>query len=198
VRRRAATAALTLAILVGLGLVPVQARAADAAAGIADLLWPAFNLVLLLAVLIYFARKPIRSFFAGRRAQIQNELQGSADQLEEAEATYTKWQRRLIGLESEIEAIRTTSRQRAEAERERILSEAQASADRIRRDAISAIEQELRRARDELREEAAQLALELAAERLEREVTGEDRDRLLDEFIDRVAAPESPAARDES
>jgi F0F1-type ATP synthase membrane subunit b/b' len=46
---------------------------------------------------------------------------------------------------------------------------------------------ELRRAREVLREEAAQLAIELAGERLAREVTDTDRDRLVDEFIDLIA-----------
>jgi F0F1-type ATP synthase membrane subunit b/b' len=50
---------------------------------------------------------------------------------------------------------------------------------------------ELRRAREELREEATQLALKLATERLEREVTDADRDRLLDEFIDRIDETQS-------
>lgn len=172
---------------------PVQASE-DASGGLSDLLWSSFNLAILLGVLIYFGRRPIQAFFANRRQEIQRELKDSANQLAEAEATYAEWQRRLIGLESELEEIRTISRQRAESERERILSDARASADRIRRDATSAVEQELRRAREELRDEAAQLALELAARRLEREVGDVDRDRLVDEFIDRVesGAPARP------
>lgn len=182
-----------------LWLFPLQARAADDAhGGLADLLWPSVNLLILLAALIYFARRPIQAFFAGRRDGIQAELQGSADQLAEAEATYAKWQHRLIGLESELEGIRATSRQRAEDERNRIISDARASAERIRRDAASAVEQELRRARGALRAEASQLAMELAAERLEREITDEDRNRLVDEFIDRVATTAAPARREDS
>jgi F-type H+-transporting ATPase subunit b len=142
--------------------------------------------VILVAVLVHFARKPIRDYFASRRSEIQSELKGAADQLSEAEATYSKWQRRLADLEAELQEIRATSSQRAEAERDKILSDAHATAERIRRDASVAVEMELRRAREELREEATQLAIELATERLEREVTDADRDRLLDEFIDRI------------
>jgi F-type H+-transporting ATPase subunit b len=161
-------------------------------ASLADLLWPTFNFLLLLAVIIYFARKPIQAFFTARRNEIQTELEDAASQLSEAEATYAKWQRCLINLEEELEEIRATSRQRAEAERDRILSDARSSAERIRREAAAAVELELRRARKELSKEAAQLALELAAEQLEREITDTDQDRLIDEFIDRVAA--APAA----
>lgn len=170
-------------------LLALPAHASEeSASGLKTLLLSAFNLVLLIAVLIYFARKPLRAYFDKRRSAIRSELQTAADQLATAETTYANWQRRMIDLDRELEGIRATSRQRAEAERERIIADARASAERIRRDATAAIELELRRAREVLREEAAQLAIELAGERLTREVTDADRDRLIDEFIDLVAS----------
>jgi F-type H+-transporting ATPase subunit b len=104
----------------------------------------------------------------------------------------------MIDLEGELDEIRATSRQRAEAERERIIEDARATAERVQRDATTAIELELRRAREILREEATQLAIELAGERLSREVTEADRDRLIDEFIGLIAStPDSGASQRE-
>jgi len=178
---------LATALVALLVALPAQASEENSS-GLSELLWPVVNLIILIAVVVHFARKPMRDYFAGRRSEIQSELKGAADQLAEAETTYAKWQRRLIDLEAELEEIRTMSRQRAEAERDKILSDARAAAERIRRDAAVAVEMELRRAREELRVEATQLAIELATEQLEREVTDADRDRLLDEFIDRIEA----------
>jgi len=170
----------------------------DGAVGLGAFLWPAVNLAFLVAVLVYFTRKPLRAYFDQRRSDIQGELQTAADQLATAETTYAKWQRRMIGLERELDEIRATSRQRAEAEREHIIETARATAERIRRDTTVAIELELRRAREILREEAAQLAIEMASERLTREVTDADRDRLIDEFIDLIAStPNSGASPQE-
>jgi len=177
-------AAASLLILLAL---PASASG-DSAAGMQIIIWPAVNLVILFAVLVYFARKPLRAYFDKRRSDIQGQLQAAADQLATAEISYAKWQRRMIDLETELDQIRATSRQRAEAERERIIGDARASAERIQREATTAVELELRRAREILREEAARLAIELAGERLAREVTDADRDRLIDEFIDLVAA----------
>ena len=151
-------------------------------------LWPALNLVILIAVLVYFARKPLQAYFEKRRSEIQGELQSAADQLATAESTYAKWQRRMIDLEGELDEIRATSRQRAEAERERIIQDARATAERIRAMQPPPSNLELRRAREILREEATQLAIELAGERLSREVTEADRDRLIDEFIGLIAS----------
>ena len=59
----------------------------------------------------------------------------------------------------------------------------------------TAIDHELRRARASLRDEAADLALQLAAEALRARVTDEDRARLVDEFIDTIeAGGQSPGA----
>jgi F-type H+-transporting ATPase subunit b len=180
---------LRCAITLLLILLAQPAHASDdSASGLEAFLWPAVNLAILISVLVYFARKPLRAYFDKRRSDIQGELQTAADQLATAETTYANWQRRLIDLDGELEEIRATSRQRAEAERERIIEDARSSAERIRRDATAAVELELRRAREVLREEAAQLAIELAGERLAREVTDTDRDRLIDEFIDLIAS----------
>jgi len=177
-------------------LLALPARAADqSAGGLQNFVWPAVNLVILLAVLVYFARKPLQAYFDKRRSDISDDLQSSAAELATAESTYAKGQRRRIDLEGELDEIRATSRQRAEAERERIIGEARATAERIQRDAATAIDLELRRARESLREEAAQLAIELAGERLSREVTDADRDRLVDEFIGLIAStPDSGAS----
>jgi len=82
--------------------------------------------------------------------------------------------------------IRADARDRAEAERNHILADAASAAERIRNDARSAVDQELRRAREDLRREAAELAVELAAEALRSRVTDADRSRLVDEFIQTI------------
>ena len=119
-------------------------------------------------------------------AKMQGEIDRSTALLEDAQARLSNWQRRLVELDSELVGIRETGRRRAEEERERILTDARASAERIRREAAAAIEQELRRARGELREEAADLAIELAGELLIQELGDSDHDRLVSEFVERI------------
>ncbi len=179
---------LTIMTAAALIVLTLPALASDDSheSGAGVMIKTALNLALLLGALVYFARKPVLDYFESRRRTIEEDLAGAAAQLRGAEATFSKWQRRVIDLGSELEQIRTTSRQRAESERERIITEAEAAAQRIRDNASAAITQELRRARQQLREEAAQLAIDMAAQRLAREVTDADRDRLLNEFIDRV------------
>lgn len=176
---------MTRAALFTIALL-LPASPALAKSGEGGLLYPILNFVLLLGVLFYFARAPIRKFFHDRRAEIQRDLQRAADLKREAEERYSLWQRKLMDLEDELAKIRETSRGRAESERDHILAEATASAERIRSDATAAIEQELRRSREILRGEAADLAVELAENLLRDHVSDTDRNRLVSEFIDRI------------
>ena len=168
-----------------------------ASGGLRDLLWPAANLALLIAVLVYFARAPIRAFFASRQGRIREDLDSAARALSDAEARHAEWQRRLVELDEDLARIRAQARERAEAEREHILVDARAAAERIRADARVAVDQELERAREDLRHEAARLAIEVAAEALRAQVNDADRSRLVDEFIrgiEREAASPPPRA----
>lgn len=147
---------------------------------------PFVNLLILAAVLVYFGRKPIVAFFDQRRLQIEDDLQKAAALKADAEKRFTTWQSKLADLQQELDRIRTGSRERAEAERRQILADAEATAERIKKDATAAIEQELRRSRAILHEEAADLAVDLAGDLLRQQVTDADRDRLVSEFIERI------------
>jgi len=171
-------------------LFPLLALLAAAPAHAAGdgLFYPTLNFVLLIGTLFVLTRKPIRAFFDARRDQIRGDIEAAAELKREAEERYSTWQRKLSDLETELAEIRATANERAELERERLLADARASAERIRQDAAHAVDQELRRAKSRLRDEAAELAVELAAGVLKDQVTAGDRSQLLDEFIGRIEA----------
>ncbi len=189
-----------LAILAVALLAPGVALAEEGGhegGGLGTLLAHAFNFLLLLGVLIYALRKPLSQFFANRRRAIQEDLRRAGALLADAQARLAEWEGRIARLDAEVAAIQSASRERAEAERGRIVEEARLAAERIRRDAQAAIEQEARRAREALRGEAAELAVELATKLVREQVTEADRTRLLEEFVGRVqqGAAGAPAAR---
>lgn len=191
-RRALRTAAIRTApaiLLAWLEAAPARA-ASEGGSGAAELVWTAVNLVVLLAVLFYFGRKPVRAFFHERRDRVQRELREAEELRREVEARLGAWQRKLSRLDEEVARLRGLAREQAEAERERILADARAAAGRIERDAAAVIDQELRRSREELRREAAELTVRLAGELLARQVSEADRARLVDEFIESVERDE--------
>jgi F-type H+-transporting ATPase subunit b len=160
-----------------------------------NLVWHAVNLLLLLGVIVYFARSPIQTYMAERRTAIESNLDSARRELESAEAKLAECKARVDSLDREMADIRDAVRAQAEGERDRLLADARAAADRIRRDARLAVEQEGLRARENLREEAADLAVRLAGDLLKRQVGDADRSRLVDEFVASIESPREPAAR---
>ncbi len=150
------------------------------------LFWQVVNASLLIAVLIYFARKPVLSYLAERRDGIENDLESSAKLLAEAEGKLSEWSAKVADIDREAAEIRDATRRAAETERDRIVADAEVTAERIRRSAGAVVDRELQRARVALRREAADLAVELAGKLLEDQVNDGDKTRLIDEFIGNV------------
>jgi F-type H+-transporting ATPase subunit b len=183
-------------VLLGIALATPAWASSDAGGGsflgLSTLTWQVLNFLLLVTVLFVAGRGPVLSYLASRRAEIQGDLSASKELLAQAEAKLSEWQERTGRLESELAQIRDTSRRLAEQERNEILAQAHASAERIRSDATAAVEQELRRARAELSAEASELAVELAGTILREQVGSDDQQRLFDEFLQRIGDAPRP------
>ncbi|MBW2712343.1 MAG: ATP synthase F0 subunit B [Deltaproteobacteria bacterium] len=172
--------------LVVLGLLLTlagTASASDGGSAMRDFAWSWFNLILLLGVLFYFARKAVPGLMAVRRATVKNEIDQAANLLEEAESKMSEWQGKIEQLDQEVDQIRTDSLRLAESEKERILAQARQTAERIREEGKISVARELENARAELRTEVADLAIEVAREILAQQVNDADRAKLLDGFI---------------
>ncbi len=141
------------------------------------------NLLLLAAVLFYVARKPVLEYLAGRRSEIQENIERSEKLLADAQSRLAEWEARASGLESEVALIKADTRRAAEKQGEDIVAAAEATAERIRISAAAVVDREVFQAREGLRGEAADMAVEMAARILRDNVTDSDRSRLVDEFI---------------
>ena len=184
-----------LVVLLGLAItLPAFAAGGNEGGGeTMKFVWELLNFFLLVGAIVYFVRKPAVKFFASRREEIGGELESAARVLEEAEGRFGEWQQKMAEVDGEFEQIRSRERERAQQESNRILADAEQTAERIKADAANAVERELRRAQAQLREEASDLAIELAANILREAVVDSDRDRLMDEFISRIEQT-SPSA----
>jgi len=175
-------------------LAASPAAASEEGGGLMEFVWEAGNLLLLLGVLVYLGRKPVLNYMSERRLRIQENLANSERLLKQAEDRLSEWNQKASKLDAEVEELRQMARDRAEQEKAQILEDARLAAERIKRDAASGVDRELERAKQALRDEAADLAVELAGKLLQEQVTDGDRDRLVDEFVAEIeAGSKSPA-----
>jgi len=168
-----------------LALAPALALASEGAEGgvLSSVLWHLGNLVIFLAVLIWFAGPRLRAFLFQRRKEIERQLEEARRLRADAEARDAEWRGKLEGLQAEAARITDEARALGRAEREKILAQATEQAERIRKDAERTAAQEMTRARTELRDEAVRLAMGLAERMVRENVNEEDQRRLVEEYL---------------
>lgn len=159
---------------------------ADSGAVTKDFIWRCLNFAVMAGLLGYFLIKPFRNALSGRRDGIEKALADAQAAREEAEAKFAEYDSKLTRAAAEIEEMRASLRREGELERDRVLANAREMAEKIKAEAGKAAENEVARARTELRREASRLAIAMAEELLKKNVSAADQQRLVDEYMSKV------------
>ena len=158
-------------------------EAAQTFLGIPFTVWQVANLVLFLGVLVYFLKKPLVTFFTGRRLGIEQALKTAEEKRMRSEALAAEITARMDRIESELSALRQHAEREAGAEQASLIAQTEADAERIVARASAEIDSRVRSARQELTSYAGDLSVEIAEEILKKNLTPEDQKRLLREGV---------------
>jgi len=181
---RASARTLTAAAVV-LGALPASAWAAEEAQASPwmDLLWKGINLVVLVGLIVYFARKPLGAALRAMAKESYDAWSG-AHRASEAALRETEEQRKQIdGLAGELSRMVADAKADGEREEARLLQEARVLADRIVALARERAEQEVAKARTELQRQIAGEALRLAEQMIRERATPEQRRKLMEGYL---------------
>jgi F-type H+-transporting ATPase subunit b len=162
------------------------AEAEHHAPSINDIWFPLANFLIYAFSLVKFAFPLVRDFLRSRRDEVVSTISQASAKKQAAEALVNEYRAKLAGLETEVQSILASLRQEGERERNRVVSEAQATAVKIKEDASFLAEQEVKMARQKLREEMAELAAATARQLVERNLSSADQTRLADDFIQTI------------
>lgn len=173
-------------------LAPITAMAAggeghaDSAVLIKDFAYRSFNFALMVGLLVYFVRKPLRNGLRNRREEIEKTLAQAEEAKKAAEAKYREYSDKLEKATEEIETISASIRREGELERDKILVSAREMSSKIQQEADAKAANAVAKAKSDLRDEAARLAVELAENMLKKEFSPTDQKRLVDEYMQKV------------
>jgi F-type H+-transporting ATPase subunit b len=156
------------------------------------------NFGILVGAYYVLGRKPVSEALQTRRDSIAKDIEEAQRAKAAAEERAKIYQSKLERLEDEVKAARTALLKAGEAERERIVSDAEAKADRLRHDAQFLVEQELKQVKQDIWREAVEAAIAGASELLAGRVTSADQERLADEYLASLSAEKGAPARDSS
>lgn len=182
-----------LAVVVAI-LVPVLAVASgggehhpDSGAQLKDFGWRVVDFALLVGIVVWALKKAnVKGSLADRQQQIEKNLSEARTAREAAEAKLKEYTEKLDKANQEVDALRAAMLKEAEVEKQRIIAEAQAAAAKVAVQAAQAADQEVLKARTELRVEAARLAVELAGGKLGAAVQKADHDRFVQDYLGKV------------
>ncbi len=151
-----------------------------------EILKQAINFVLLAGVLVYFLRKPLSSFLAERSELLRKAIDDAAKARAEAAEKLSSIESRTAKLGDEISLLNAKMDAEAGAEARRLQETAAVEISRIRTQAEFAGEQEVKKAREELRREASLLAAHAAEELVRKTLSPEDQERLVRENLEKI------------
>ena len=183
---------IPLTIMSGLVLLPAVVLAsgggghADSGVILKDFAYRCFNFALLVGLVAYFVTKPIRKGLKGRTEEIEKTLADAQAAKEAAEAKHLEYSEKLAKATEEIASITDSIRREGELERDKIIAAAKELAINVEQEAENKAAGVVTKARTELREEAASLAVELAKDMLKKQVSADDQERLVEEYMQKV------------
>ncbi len=155
-------------------------------AKITDFIWRTVNFIVFAGLLVYLVAKPAKQFFAGRSSDIGETFEELEAKKAEAEAALMAAQERLAQVGAEREKLLEQFMAEGEAEKEKIIEKAEMVAARIKEMAALSIEQETKKATQELRKEVAEQATQMAEELIRKEITPTDQNKLVEEYLQKV------------
>jgi F-type H+-transporting ATPase subunit b len=149
--------------------------------------WEILSFGILLWVLYKYAFPPILETLDMRERKIRESLEQAERHRVEAERRMQEYEAKLTAASREAEAVLIQAKERAQ----RLLDENEqrlgAEAERVKGEATREIDQERRKAIQEIRSQATDLALLVAEKVVERSLNDADHRRLADEAIAAVA-----------
>jgi len=192
--KRNLSAALTIAALTIATVLLAPAAVFAAEAGhdtsiggmILGMGWPVANFIIFLWVLNRYLRKPLQDYLASRSTTIRKELVDAAALKSNATAQLATIEQKLQALPGELTALRTRGAEEIAAEEQRIATQAAADRDRLLEQTRREIDLQVRLAKKDILEHAADLSVQLATDRIKKEVTPADQDRLVDRYLTQV------------
>ena len=141
------------------------------------------NLVILYLLLKKFLFKPVHKFLAARKEEVEN-LYGEAEEAkEQAQHDKTVYEDKLAAADSEAREVVRSAMTKANEMSDEILADTGREVARMKARAAADIAQERKRAANALKDDVADLSMEIAEKVIGREIGEDDHRALIDDCI---------------
>lgn len=151
-----------------------------------DMLVMLFFFILLIYLVSKFAWGPVMDMMKKREDYIANEIEQAEKNRAEAEKASKEAVERLKQTKQEAQKIIEDARTAGLKQQEDIITSAKKEAERIKQAAQEEIQNEKEKAIKALQEQVASLSVLIASKVIEKEISAQDQEKLIEEYIKEV------------
>jgi F-type H+-transporting ATPase subunit b len=149
-------------------------------------IWTIVTFLVLLTLLAKFAWRPLLEALETRQNAIRKSLDDAQRAKEELERLHVESGQIIQRARNDAEAVIAQSRSDGDRLREELKQKARAEADHIVKNAERQIQLETSRALEQIRHEAIDLSVMIASKIIQRNLSKEDNEKLIDEALKQV------------
>jgi len=147
-----------------------------------------FNFAVVVLILWYFGRKPVGVFLVARSEAVAKAIVEAEQLSREMSASLEKWERDWKASEAHAKQHLEEARTAMLRHRESVLAAARADAERLRREGGMQGKSEIVKAKASLRRQLVDRSIKMAQTFLEGQLSEKDRQKLVGEYLERVAS----------
>ncbi|MCI5816969.1 F0F1 ATP synthase subunit B [Ruminococcus sp.] len=153
---------------------------------VGSLLFTLLNTLILFLVIKHFLFGRVHAVLEARQQEVAKTYQEAEDASKHASQLEQEYTGLMQNAKTESEQLIRNATRTAQTRSEEILAQARKDSGDMLEHAAEQIEQDKKRARNQLRGEISDLAVEVARKVVERDLNSGDHDRLISDFIDSV------------
>jgi F-type H+-transporting ATPase subunit b len=151
-----------------------------------EYMWKIIDFGVLVFILVKFGKKPMQDMLRKRTETIEKTLKEAKEAKEAALKALQQVEQRLKTKDAEVAEIVAAAKKSGELERDRIIEESGRLKEKILEQAKTNIDYELKNAKESIKAEAVELAMELAEKKLKEQLTRTEQEKLLDESLVKI------------
>jgi len=172
--------------LVFLLLLPAVAYCSEKEGEGGGFSWKVINFAVFAVAGYLIWKKKLKGLLEERKEGIKRALAEAEQKRDEAEARLKEYMEKAGQFENRIEEVKRNIKEEAEAEKQRIIEEGKLLLAKMNEQTMFAIGQEVKKAKEDIRSEIAELAVELSREILTREIRPEDQEKITKEYLEKL------------
>jgi F-type H+-transporting ATPase subunit b len=151
-----------------------------------DEIWRWLNFIILFGVIIKYGRRPIASFLDKQKEDVAQSIKKLEDRKRDVQATLQESQQQLTASEERLASIKSKIISEGENRKAQLIADAQEESRIMLETAQLRIEHQIREMHSRVKAELVDAATQIALTKLPGLLTGEDEDRLIDQWMDAV------------